>query len=354
MKKKLVILNNGLAGGGTERESTSLANYLSVNGFEITLIASHQSKHFFKLKDEIKFIEPKFNRANYHLIFYTLKILLYIRKNIKKSGASHVISYNESLNPYVILACFGLNVKVFVRESMHPKAKLPRITEILRSLLYPYATAVFAQTNFGRGILKKNIPNAKVVSFPNPVVMFSSDVINKNTKSIVSIGRLEKVKGHEHLIKAFSMVEDENWFLQIIGDGSLRYELEKLAIDLGIGNRVLFHGHKIEFEEILKGCEIFVLPSLKEGFPNALIEAMSVPLACISGDYYEGNIEIIEHGINGLLFKPEDVEDLYKNLNTLINDESMRIKLKENAMLVRNIYSMEKIGDELVNYMELR
>lgn len=55
-----------------------------------------------------------------------------------------------------------------------------------------------------------------------------------------------------------------------------------------------FHGKVDDFTDLIAESSIFVLPSIHEGFPNVLIEAMSVPLACISGDYYEGREEIIK------------------------------------------------------------
>lgn len=100
------------------------------------------------------------------------------------------------------------------------------------------------------------------------------------------MGRLEKVKGHEYLIKAFAKIEDQDWELSIVGDGSERPYLENLTKVLNIDNKVIFHGHLRDFRKQLSEAKIFVLPSLSEGFPNALIEAMSLPLPCISTDFY--------------------------------------------------------------------
>lgn len=351
MSKEVIIINNGLAGGGTERESSTFANHLSENGYSVKLVASHRSIPFYKLKKNIKFVEPNFKRESFSLFVYTLKLLFFIRDEIKSSQSNIIISYNESLNPYVILASLGLCKKVFVRESMHPKAKHHKISNVLRKILYPKACAVLTQTNYGKMVLKRKIPNAKIITFPNPVEMFYDNEVLDRTNSIVTVGRLENVKGHKYLIEAFSKVNNKNWSLQIIGDGSLKSELEKLSYDLGVGKQVIFHGHLKDFKEILKKSEIFVLPSVKEGFPNALIEAMSIPLACISGDYYEGNVEIIEHGENGLLFEPCNVTDLTAKLDLLISDKILRKKLQNSAVKVRDKFSMDKVGNELMNFI---
>lgn len=349
----LVIVNNGLAGGGTERESTSFANYLSKKGLKIKIIASHKSHHFFDLHHGIKFIEPDFNRDAYSLISYTIKLILYLRKEILNSGSKKVLSYNESLNPYVILAGLGIGIDVYVRESMHPKAYHPIVTRFLKWALYRKAKLVLAQTNYGKEVLGGKLKTDNIVALPNPVVTHDFKESRSSLKIILAIGRLEEVKGHRYLIKAFSKIKDKSWRLEIIGDGSLKKELVQLSHDLGVSERVIFHGHLKTFDEHLKRSEIFVLPSIKEGFPNALVEAMSVPLACIAGDYYEGSIEIIHDGVNGILFQPCNDDNLAEKLELLINSPVLRKKIKMKSVAVRDQYGIEQVGKHLCDLLEL-
>jgi glycosyltransferase involved in cell wall biosynthesis len=192
-----------------------------------------------------------------------------------------------------------------------------------------------------------------VHAIPNPVKMFNLNIADTRNRRIVSVGRLEEVKGHKYLIEAFARIDNKGWELHIIGDGSMRDELENLADSLKLGDFVTFHGHLIDFEEILSTAEIFVLPSIKEGFPNALIEAMSVPLACVSGDYYEGSPEIIEDGINGLLFEPRNVEALSNTLQMLVENDKLRESLKAKAELVKKKYNLDKIGLEYLKIFRI-
>ena len=103
---------------------------------------------------------------------------------------------------------------------------------------------------------------------------------------------------------------------------------------------------------MLGESEIFVLPSLHEGFPNALLEAMSVPIACISSNCTAGPADIIKHGINGLLVKPGDENELEEAINKLIENPELRKSMAEEAYKVRDRYNYEKIADEYVKFIQ--
>src|SRR5690606_8324357 len=137
---------------------------------------------------------------------------------------------------------------------------------------------------------------------------------------IISVGRLTSEKGHKYLIEAFAMIDNMSWELNIVGDGNERPALEQLAKDLKIEERVVFHGHLKDFSKLIYESKIFVLPSIKEGFPNALAEAMSVPLACISTDFLGNQNEIIKNGVNGVLVPVKDAKKMAEAIHYLINN----------------------------------
>ena len=88
-----------------------------------------------------------------------------------------------------------------------------------------------------------------------------------------------------------------------------------------------------------------------EGFPNALIEAMSIPLACISTDFLSGDNEIIQNGINGLMVPTGSVVELTKALDKLMNDKDLRNKLAANAYAVREKLAFENIANQYLNFI---
>lgn len=347
---KILIINNGISGGGIERASVSLSNYWAEQGHKITLLTLYQSEHFYSLHKDIKLIEPEFSRKKINKYAYVFQMIIFTRKHIKKVKPNSILAFSEWTNPYVVLANFGLPYPLFLTDRMNPLAKLPFASKMLKKILYKKATGIIAQTNFAKHILKENtnVKNIKVIH--NPVNIINKIECNqKNT--IISVGRLSPEKGHRFLIEAFAKIKHKNWELSIIGDGCEMSKLNNLASILGVKDRVVFHGYIKDFSPQLSEAKIFVLPSLKEGFPNALLEAMSLPIACIITDLFKNENEIIQDGINGLIVKPACVQELTNAIETLIDDDNLRMKLANNAFRVRLDFKFEKIASQYLHFI---
>lgn len=119
--------------------------------------------------------------------------------------------------------------------------------------------------------------------------------ILSDKKIIATTGRLSRQKGQWHLIRAFSEVAKKipNAMLMIIGSGELEKELKDLSKAYGLEDQVYFTGHAANPYQYLKRADIFVLPSLYEGFPNALAEAVCMGLPCIATDFRTGARELL-------------------------------------------------------------
>jgi glycosyltransferase involved in cell wall biosynthesis len=133
-----------------------------------------------------------------------------------------------------------------------------------------------------------------------------------------NVGRLHEQKGHKYLLQSFAKVANRSKLL-IIGDGDLKDELIKLADDLQINDRVSFLGARSDVYEFLSAIDVFVMPSLWEGQPIALLEALAIGKPCLAS-FIDGIPEIITDGINGYLVKPKNVEGLTKAMEVMINN----------------------------------
>lgn len=347
--KKILIINNGLAGGGIERASSSLANYFFDSGYQVSVLALYQDKLVFQLRLGITFIEPNFSRDENGRVFYILKLLKFIRREVMRINPDTTLAFSEWTNPYVLIALAGLGYPVYVSDRMNPLARLPFISELLKKLTYPIASGIIAQTHFAKKVIERNTGAKKIFVINNPVniIIPTNDLPEK---LILSVGRLSPEKGHKFLISAFSQIENVNsWKLGLVGDGPEKENLQELSKSLGIEDRVEFYGHLTDFSKPLTQSSIFVLPSLKEGFPNALIEAMAMGKACISSDFFEGDNEIIQDKENGLLFQPGNIKELKEALNQLIMDSSLRVKIGLKAAEIGPKLAFPKIANEYLN-----
>jgi glycosyltransferase involved in cell wall biosynthesis len=137
-----------------------------------------------------------------------------------------------------------------------------------------------------------------------------------------------RVKGHAGLISAARMVcesEPDAVFL-LIGDGRERAALEAQAREAGLDNNIVFVGARADVPELLACCDLSVLPSEAEGFPNALLESMAAGLPVVA-TAVGGSKEIIENGQNGLLVPPGKPEALAAAILRLIRDPGLAMKL---------------------------
>jgi len=157
---------------------------------------------------------------------------------------------------------------------------------------------------------------------------------------ISTVGRLSLQKNHKDLLKAFSILrKDLDARLVIIGEGDLKKELTELSGALGIGRDVLFLGHQKNPFKYVARSAIFALPSLFEGFPNALVEAMAVGCPVIASDCVSGPAEILtpsaaagkdEYGLTegkyGMLFPAGDAAALARGLKRLLSDKDLKAR----------------------------
>lgn len=141
---------------------------------------------------------------------------------------------------------------------------------------------------------------------------------------LLTIARLHPQKGHQHLLAAMRELPEAT--LALAGDGPAREALQSLARDLGIEDRVRFLGHRSDVADLLGTCDVFVLPSLYEGLPLSVLEAMAAgkPIVATS---VGGTDEAIADGIDGMLVPPADPVRLAAALRALLRDPSVMTRL---------------------------
>jgi len=321
-----------LAIGGQERALVLLANALAEKGVKVFIITLFKTSVEFDLHSSITVFLPDIDRRKINKFIYAIRIIPFIRGLIKQNKPDSIICFGDWFNAFAIMATRGLSSKMIITNRMGPNLFLGNFIETMNRIFYRFADELIVQTESAKEILSNKYNIKKITVIPNPIQLntYERPILKKQ---IITVGRLSREKGHQVLLKAFAHLQDKEWTLHLVGDGKERESLEYLSKDLQIENRVFFHGKMQDFEHLLLGSQIFVLPSFYEGFPNSLLEAMRVGLCCVASDCIAGPSEIITNGINGLLFKPGNEVQLAELLNQLIEDKQLLNNLSKNAKL---------------------
>jgi len=167
---------------------------------------------------------------------------------------------------------------------------------------------------------------------------------------IATVARIVKDKGYHILDEAilkFSSLKNIKFI--IVGNGDYLPEMRLKLTEQVDRKQVFFLGHRDDVQQILKGCDIFVLPTLHETLSIALLEASVEGLALIASNT-GGVPEIIEHEYNGLLVQPGNVDELAQAINNLVNNNELRINLAKYAQIrVAQKFAHEIIESKIDN-----
>jgi glycosyltransferase involved in cell wall biosynthesis len=238
----------------------------------------------------------------------------------------------------VVVTLWGSDISVL---------KIPILSHIFRVILSKANIIICENEHFKTQLVQLNFPDEKIIVLPNGIDFEQfkpRDKLSARTNLklpedriiILSVGSLTKNKGHKYLIHAFSELAHKNdrIHLYIVGGGdeheALKYEIDRLKLN---GKVDLIGETPNETIAIwLNAADIFVLPSLQEGTPNSLLEAMATglpPIASAAG----GIPEIIEDEKNGFLVTPANSNEIKEKLSHLLESSELRDQLGKKARL---------------------
>lgn len=338
----------------------TLANYWAAkgkaSGWEVTLLTMDDGKTapFYPLHREVNHRPLAIAKEAGNLIegiAGNCRRIRVLRTAITRSAPDVVISFMTSMNVTVLLAAAGLGIPVVVSERVDPgQHSIERRWKALRWLIYRMATQVVGQSERALRYFPKAIRKRSRV-IPNPVAEGRAETDlpapkeRHDKKRVIAMGRLEKQKGFDLLIAAFSNLAPRHlsWDLVIWGDGGEREALEREVRNRGLCGRVCLPGTTRHPARELRGSDLFVLSSRYEGFPNVLCEAMAAGLPVISFDCPSGPREIIRDGVDGLLVPTADPGRLAIAMERLMDSKEERMRLAARAPDVAERFSVEKV-----------
>lgn len=400
-KPHICLYIGSLQQGGAERVMTNLAEYLYDEGWDVTFVTTYFRPPEYSLLHGLWFSETgqtyeeeeedrngflvrwgntktvcatvsgirrvysdpakeELEKGRIRGFFARYQKLRAIWKTEKPDIILSFIGYN---NLFAVLTSLGLHIPVVVSVRSNPAYEYDsKKLRIPAFILFRKADGVVLQTKeakdfFPRAVQKKAtiLPNALNQDFIRPVYE------GVREKEVVSVGRLDENKNQGYLIEQFAIAHAKHpeYKLVLYGEGPSKDVFEQKACRLGVGDCVVFAGRVDHVREHIEKSSIFVLSSKTEGMPNALLEAMSCGLACISTDCPCGGPgDLIQDGENGFLVpvpKKEESngkEDLLgQRLIQLMDDPDLCARMGRRASEVQKTYSPKKVNARWEEYL---
>ncbi|NDJ57180.1 glycosyltransferase family 4 protein [Enterobacteriaceae bacterium 4M9] len=342
--KLFLFLGDLASNGGIERVTISLANALS-HHYDVTIVSLYNSGKnqafdingnvnviYINDSNEISMYNRKLGLING--VLFDLYYLCKKKRQITKKLRDHIHHNDIIISCDVKMTCllYGFSkekqTKLVAIEHFEHDIGNPLLIK-LKKVLYRKISAVVSLTpedndKYCWMDLQKHwvIPN--IVLPPS-----DTDITNKKKNVALAIGRLTHQKGFDLLLHAWSGANTNGWELRIIGDGEDKEFLTKLAEKLEISN-VTFVPFQKKISQQFSESRVFILSSRYEGLGMVLLEALSYGLACISFACPAGPATILSKN-NGILVPADDVQQMSRELTSLLQNEDTLTKFEKDA-----------------------
>lgn len=341
-----------MRGGGSEKVMSTLISNLDVQKYDLTLVLiKKEGRYLDDLSKDLKIIDLNSSKTRYAL----LKIINLIRLE-KPNVVFSTLAYLNLLMA-VIRPFFSKEIKFVARESNTVSIKnksqpYPKLFDWLYKNFYNNFDLIISQSEYMKEDLIENygIKKSKIEIINNPVDTNGIDHLSKeninvfdvNNINLLAVGSMSEQKGFDLLLKAFAKL-GVNYFLTILGDGPKNRYFKRLASDLGVIDRVNFVGFQNNPYVYMRQADLFILSSRYEGFPNVVLEANACGTPVVAFNCPGGTREIIEHGINGLMVKCQDIDELATKIQDAKNLKFDADRIIEN---IECKYGLRKIVNQ--------
>lgn len=310
----ICIITPSLECGGSERNVSILCNGINPENFRVSLIVINNSRPFYIIDNPgVKLIDLK--------LAHVRQSLFRIRSFIRKNKPDIVLSASNHLN--LLLAIFRWlfpsGIPIIARESSvvsvnSKRAKWPILYEWLLKRFYRSLNLIVCQSEYMQKDLQAHyhVPASKTTIMYNALQVPRADNMNQTGNSeanLLTVARLSPEKGIDRIIHALALLK-RPFIYTVVGDGGERSKLETLVKSLGLKDRVRFTGSKDHPFNLNERPDVFLLGSYYEGFPNVVIEAMSLGIPAVAYDCPGGLREVLVAGENGFIAGGQEPADM--------------------------------------------
>ena len=356
---KILLLATAYEIGGLSNVIRNIMDNLDTRKNEVVFLVERLDIRHYPLRKDIKIINMDIKSARgARKLVNIFSHIKRIRKTIVSESPDVVLSFAFPINCLYLLA-FLWPVKKRPKiilgeytELLYVKRKTHSFREYIFSfiyktvmfLLYFRADAIVSVSESLSQQIRKlflvDPKKIKVIHVPVNIIevqRFSREEISEhNSNNLPCVGTVSRLcfeKGVNFLIEAFSdLIKKIDARLVIVGDGIERSSLERMTRELNIEDKVTFLGWVENPYKHLKSMDVFVLSSLYEGFPTAVIEAMLCSVPVVATKSVGGMQELIRDGMDGLLVPSEDTRALSNSIYRLLKDKDLRGRLAKEAI----------------------
>lgn len=344
---KVTFFIGSLYGGGAERVTCNLANYLVQQGHEAEILTMSETDQAYEIDEKVTtktLLELSGRRGK---LWNTVVRFPRLWNYIKKNPTDAYIVMLPKTTILLLAVRWIIKAKVVVAERADPKAYRKQISNMLRRYASRADGWVF-QTDDARNWYGDAITKCKSIVIPNAInpVFIRPRYESAKRKRIAGVGRLNDQKNFSLLINAFAIIAPDfpDYNLTIYGKGDKEAALKELVSNLGLRERVEFPGNIQNIADEVEKSAMFVLSSNFEGMPNALMEAMALGLPCISTDCPCGGPRyLIQNDKNGILVPVGDIQSMAKAMREILSSPRKAESLGEEARKIADRLEPGKI-----------
>lgn len=349
----IYVLNNTLNAGGAEKNCVIICNELVTRNINVELWITKldNTPLIDRLDKRVKVISIPGRKIRY--------TFLHLKNQMRRSNSRTLLIFNiELLIPvFFINKIFNLNYKIVARSistlslSYNKHSYWGKIIW-LKFIKYTLnrIDSIIAQSSGMKDDLVYNlkIHESKITIIPNPACTLSYNINNAKVnniyaKEILFVGRLTEAKGLFNLLDAFQLAleQEPDLHLTIVGAGELLQEIHNKTLKMNIAKAISFEGYQNDLVPYYRKAKATVLTSIREGFPNALVESIAIGTPVISFDCPSGPRDIIIPWVNGILVEHLNVKEFAKSIIDIVS-ENITFN-KEKIIESSTRFSLEKI-----------
>jgi glycosyltransferase involved in cell wall biosynthesis len=355
--RKVAICLPNLGGGGAERVVLTLAADLAARGHKVDLVLIKAVGELLPLvPDGVRVVDLKAHR----ILGALLPLTRYLRE--ERPDALHAQMWPVTVIAIMAHRLARSRAKLVISEHTTLSRQVRggvqrRLLEWTTRFFYPLADVRTACSAASADDLAElsGIARDRIEVVYNPISLPRRIAVNPNIEAfwkgggprIITVGSLSTVKNQALLLRAFARLADQRASLVILGEGELRLDLERLAAELGIADRLAMPGFVIDPWPYLAMAQLFVLSSDYEGFPLALVEAMHVGLKIVSTDCLSGPSEILDNGRYGRLVPCGDADALAAAMDAALADPADSNRMQGRAAELSGPRSLDRFVELL-------